>query len=80
MDARPEIPWPHISLARCLLIVGKKKDALQSLQRAKDAGLRAQDLADLEKEIPEFAALAADPGFQKLTEGKQPSGAQEPSP
>src|SRR5262249_13444305 len=32
VEARPEIPWPHLSLARCLLIMGKKKDALQSLQ------------------------------------------------
>lgn len=77
-DARPEIPWPHLSLARCYLILGKKRDALQSLQRAKDAGLKAQDLADLETDIPEFAALASDPGFQKLVEGKQPSPAETP--
>jgi len=73
VDARPESPWPHLSLARCLLKMGKKKEALQSLQHAKDAGLKAQDLADLETDIPEFAALAGDAGFQKLVEGKAPS-------
>jgi len=70
---RPEAPWPHLSLAQCLLKMGRKKDALLSLQRAKDAGLEAQDLADLETQIPEFAALASDPAFQKLVEGKLPA-------
>src|SRR5262249_47275896 len=68
VKARPEIPWPHLSLARSLLRAGRKKEALQSLQKAKDAGLKAQDLADLEGQIPEFAALASDPTFQKLVE------------
>jgi hypothetical protein len=71
-DARPEIPWPHISLAQCLLKMSRKKEALQSLQRAKDAGLKSQDLANLETQIPEFAALATDPAFQKLVEGHHP--------
>src|SRR5262249_4135454 len=68
VDARPEIPWPPLSLARCLLIMGKRKDALESLERAKGAGLTAQELADLATEIPEFASLAGDPQFQKLVE------------
>jgi hypothetical protein len=71
-DARPEIPWPHVSLARCLLKVGRKREALQSLQRAKDAGLKCQGLANLETQIPELAALASDPAFQKLVEGLPP--------
>lgn len=71
--ARPEAPWPHLSLAQCLLKMGRKKDALLSLQRAKDAGLKPQDLVDLETRIPEFAALASDPGFQKLVEDKAPA-------
>jgi thioredoxin-like negative regulator of GroEL len=73
VEARPEIPWPHLSLARCLLKAGRKKDALQSLQKARDAGVKAQDLANLETQIPEFAALASDPGFQKLVENLQPA-------
>jgi hypothetical protein len=73
---RPEAPWPHLSLARCLLKAGRKKDALQSLQKARDAGLKAQDLANLEPQIPEFAALAGDATFQKLVEGKTPTAAQ----
>jgi hypothetical protein len=73
VQARPETPWPHLSLAACLLKMGRKKDALLSLQHARDAGLKAQDLADLENRIPEFAAFASDPGFQKLVEGLQPS-------
>ena len=77
--ARPEGPWPHISLAQCLLKMGRKKDALLSLQRAKDAGLKPQDLADLETTVPEFAALASDVGFQKLVEGKLPAP-ETPSP
>lgn len=78
VEARPEIPWPHLSLARCLLKAGRKKDALQSLQKARDAGLKAQDLADLETQIPEFAALASDPGFQRLVENLQPAAAGNP--
>jgi hypothetical protein len=72
-DARPEIPWPHVSLAQCLLRMKRKKDALQSLQRAKDAGLKSQDLANLETQIPELAALSSDPAFQKLVDHLQPS-------
>ena len=71
-DARPEIPWPHLSLAQCQLKMKHKKDALQSLQRAKDAGLRSQDLADLETQIPELAALSSDPAFQRLVDNLQP--------
>jgi len=73
VEARPEIPWPYLSLARCLLLMGRKKDALDSLERAKGAGLTAQELADLLTEVPEFRALAGDLRFQKLVEGKQPA-------
>ena len=71
--ARPEVPWPHISLAQCQLKMKHKKDALQSLQRAKDAGLNSQDLANLETQIPELAALSSDPAFQKLVDNLPPS-------
>jgi len=71
-DARPEIPWPHVSLAQCLLKMKRKKEALQSLQRAKEAGLKSQDLANLETQIPELAALASDPAFQKLVDNLRP--------
>jgi len=77
VDARPEIPWPHISLAQCLLKMKRKKDALQSLQRAKDAGLKSQDLANLETQIPELAALSFDPTFQKLVDNLRPSPGQQ---
>jgi len=66
--ARPESSWPHVSLARCLAKMGDKKGALQSLKHATEAGLTAQELANLPTTAPEFAALASDPGFQKLCE------------
>jgi len=55
----------------------RKKDALQSLQRAKDAGLKSQDLANLETQIPELAALSFDPTFQKLVDNLRPSPGQQ---
>ena len=73
VTARPEVPWAHVLLAQCLLKMGRRKDALLSLQRAKDAGLKPQDLADLEARIPEFAALASDAGLQKMVVGPQPA-------
>jgi len=75
--ARPEIPWPHISLAQCLLKMKRKKEALQSLQLAKEAGLKSQDLANLQTQIPELAALSSDPAFQKLVDNLQPTRAAQ---
>jgi dienelactone hydrolase len=67
-EARPEIPWPHVSLARCLLRMGKNREALQALERATHAGLSSQDLANLEAQHGEFANLGADPAYRKLRE------------
>ena len=65
---RPNWPRPHFSLARCLARGGKMKAALQSLKRAREAGLDAAWLRDLQNRFPEFAPLAVDPEFQKLIE------------
>ena len=65
-DARPEIPWPHVSLARCLIKMGKTREALQALERAKRVGLSLQDLVNLEAQGNEFANLASDPASRKL--------------
>ena len=67
-EARPEIPWPHVSLARCLLRMGKTREAVQAIERATDAGLSSQDLANLEAQRGDFATLAADPAYRKLRE------------
>lgn len=66
VEARPDRPWPHISLARCLVLMGDKKEALRSLKRARDAGLTAQALANLPERIAEFAPITNDPEYQKL--------------
>ena len=67
-EARPEIPWPHVSLARCLLRMGKNGEALQALERATRAGLSSQDLANLAAQGGDFSTLAADPAYRKLRE------------
>ena len=71
-EARPEIPWPHVSLARCLLRMGKNREALQALERATHVGLSSQDLADLEAQHGEFANLGANPEYRRLREGASP--------
>jgi hypothetical protein len=65
-EARPESAWPQVSLARCDLKMGRKKDALHDLQKAVAAGLTAADLAQLPSESPDFKIIATDPVFQKL--------------
>jgi len=65
-EARPESAWPQVSLARCDLKMGHKKDALHDLQKAIASGLTAADLAQLPTESPEFSIIATDPEFQKL--------------
>ena len=65
-EARPESPWPQVSLARCDLKMGRKKDALRDLQRAVAAGLTASDLATLPSDYPELAAITGDAELQKL--------------
>jgi hypothetical protein len=66
-ETRPEAAWPQVSLARCDLKMGHKKDALRDLQKAVAIGFTAADLAQLPSDYPEFVALASDPEFQKLT-------------
>jgi hypothetical protein len=65
-EARPESPWPQVSLARCDLKMGRKKDAVRDLQRAVAAGLSASDLATLPSDYPELAAITGDAQLQKL--------------
>jgi hypothetical protein len=64
--ARPESPWPQVSLARCDLKMGRKTEALRDLQRAVAAGLIGGDFATLRFDSPEFAAITGDAEFQKL--------------
>jgi len=72
-EARPEIPWPHVSLARCLIRMGKNEEALQALERAIRAGLSLQDLASLEAQGGDFANLASDPAYRKLRDNASSS-------
>jgi hypothetical protein len=65
-EARPESAWPQVSLARCDLKMGRKKEALRDLQKAIASGLTAADLAQLPAESPEFAIITTDTEFQKL--------------
>jgi hypothetical protein len=65
-EAQPNISWPHISLARCLIRIGDKEESIQALSRAREAGLSAQALSDMLKQTPELSSLIDDPEFQKL--------------
>jgi dienelactone hydrolase len=65
-EARPDSPWPQVSLARCDLKSGRRKDALRDLRQAVAAGLTAADLSRLLSDFPEFGAFASDPEFQKI--------------
>jgi hypothetical protein len=65
-EARPESAWPQVSLARCDLKMGRKKDAIRDLQKAVATGLNSAELAQLPSEYPEFSALATDTEFRKL--------------
>jgi predicted Zn-dependent protease len=67
VEARPESSWPQFSLARCFLKMGKKKDALQALKHAREAGLSSEDLIGLAKNYPEFSAIVSEPEYRKLT-------------
>jgi hypothetical protein len=73
VQARPELPWPHLSLARCQMKLGNKKAALQSLKRAKEAGLSAQELFDFVDSHAEFAPFATDSAYKSLTDGAVPA-------
>ncbi len=72
-EARPDSSWPHVSLARCLLLLGKRKDALRELKRARKTGLSAAALTELSRQVPELAPLAGDPEFQKLLADAAPA-------
>jgi hypothetical protein len=65
-EARPESPWAEVSLARCDLKMGHKKEALRELQQAVAAGLTAGDFATLRSDYPDLAAIAGDAAFQKF--------------
>jgi hypothetical protein len=65
-DAQPNIYWPHLSLACCLIRMGDKEESFHELGRARELGLSAQALADMPKQVPEMKSLIDDPEFQKL--------------
>jgi hypothetical protein len=65
-EAQPNMSWPHIFLARCLVRIGEKEESIQELGRAREVGLSAQALADMSKQIPELSSLIDDPEFQRL--------------
>jgi hypothetical protein len=65
-QAYPDIPWPHLALARCRATLGDNKGALRHLREARQAGATSSELADFVKNNPALAPLAANPEFQKL--------------
>ena len=65
-EARPEAARAHVMLASCFMKLGKRREAVQALRKAKEAGLSAEELARLPAEQAEFAGLAEDSAFRKL--------------
>jgi hypothetical protein len=63
---RPNVYGPHLSLARCLVLMGDKEESIKELSRARETGLTAQALVNFSKQMPELNLLADDPKFQKL--------------
>lgn len=71
-EARPESAWPQLALARCDAKMGRKKDAVRELQKAVSLGLNSADVATLASDYPEFAAISAEPEFQKMVAAAVP--------
>jgi len=65
-EAHPDVPWPHLALARCRAAQGDNKGALRHLRAARQAGATTGELDDFVKNNPALAPLAANPEFQKL--------------
>ena len=65
---QPERARSHVALARSILAMGDRAEALRALERARAAGVSASDLRDASRNVPEFDALAGDPKFQQLME------------
>jgi tetratricopeptide (TPR) repeat protein len=66
IEMRPNVYGPHLSLARCLVLMGDKEEAIKELSRAREVGLSAQALVNFSKQIAELNSLIDDPKFQKL--------------
>ncbi len=64
--AQPERARANVALARCLLVMGDRGEALRALERARAAGVTAAELRDASRNVPEFEALASDARFQEL--------------
>ena len=64
--AQPERSRSQIALARCVLLMGDKAEALRVLERAREAGVSAANLRDGAGSVAEFEALAGDERFQAL--------------
>jgi hypothetical protein len=63
---------PYISLARCLIRMGNKEEAIHELSIARKNGMSAQALIDTIKQTSELSTLIDDTEFQKLVSDKQP--------
>jgi predicted Zn-dependent protease len=71
-EAQPGKYGPHLSLARCLVRLGEKKESIHELGRARALGLSPQELFDLSKQLPELSPMIGDPDFQKLIQDSPP--------
>jgi hypothetical protein len=74
--AQPERARSQVSLARSILALGDKSEALHVLERARAAGVSASDLRDASRNVADFEALAGDAKFQALigdTAGARPA-------
>jgi predicted esterase len=70
IELQPNETQPYISLARCLIRMGDKEEAIQKLGLARKNGLSVQALIDTVKQTSELSTLNDDPEFQKLISDK----------
>jgi thioredoxin-like negative regulator of GroEL len=70
--AQPERARAQAGLARSIVALGDKNEALHVLERARAAGISASDLRDALRNVPEMDALAADPRFHALLDDAGP--------
>lgn len=66
IELQPAIFMPHVSLARCLIRMDEKSEAIKELSKAQKLGLSSKNLAELSKQYSELNSLKDNQDFQKL--------------
>jgi hypothetical protein len=66
--ALPKEPWLLVKVAQAQAQLGHRKDALDTLRRARGMGLDAESLRGAFRDNAEFSRYRDDPDFLKLLE------------